>query len=546
MNIVFCPCQHFADGGVCLTEKKVLWLTGFFIAFAFILELRMVRIMCGDYYEKAEKQTVKSINISTGRAEITDCNLKKITGTEDMIKALITTQTDLQDIFENIREQDREKFYNRIQNETKVVVNLVNPVETDNIYTTTKRYSSQNIAQHLIGYTDIDGNGIAGIEKAMDSRLKDKGEQITLYFNVNGNGIIYGDIRSKVSENARVLSLTIDNALQRLCESVAREYIPNGSIVVIESETGKIRALASTPVYDANNIVSYLDGENSPLVNKALQAYEPGSVVKPLWAAAFLENGIDKEKLYECKGYTEVNGHVYHCANNNAHGVINMEQALVLSCNCYFVDTQIKNKGFIQKQLANQVNFGQALRLCDNYYTKSGTFPAADKMDNAGVQSTASFGQGDFLVSPVHIAAYMNIFANDGVYVYPQVTEGIFDYTTGEQKENLYNFKAKRVISSRTAETVKKMLNRVVQQGNGGRAMPEYMSAGGKTGTAQTGKTKENGEEVFVSWFCGFYPGNNPEYTICVTMYDGGESSYSTTPVFKKICDELYYLRYAG
>ena len=75
--------------------------------------------------------------------------------------------------------------------------------------------------------------------------------------------------------------------------------------------------------------------------------------------------------------------------------------------------------------------------------------------------------------------------------------------------------------------------------------MPEYLSAGGKTGTAQTGKIKETGEEIFVSWFCGFYPGNNPEYTVCITMYDGGESSYSTTPVFKKICDELYYLRYA-
>jgi len=529
-----------------LTEKKLLCLTGIFIGFAFILQLRMVRIMCSDYYEKAEKQTVKSINISTGRAEITDCNLKKITGTEDMIKALITTQTDLQDIFENIREQDREKFYNRIQNETKVVVDLVNPVDSDNIYTTSKRYSSQNIAQHLIGYTDIDDNGLTGIEKAMDSRLKDKGEQITLYFNVNGNGIIYGDVRSKVAENPQVLSLTIDNSIQRLCESVAREYIPNGSIVVMETATGKIRAMVSTPVYDANNIPAYLDDENSPLVNKAIQVYEPGSVIKPLWAAAYLENGVNKEKLYECKGYTEVNGHVYHCANNNAHGMINMEQALILSCNCFFIDTRIEDKGFIQKQYANQVNFGTALSLCENYYTRRGTFPSGEKMNNAGVQSTVSFGQGDFLVSPVHITAYMNIFANNGVYVHPQITEGMFDYFTGEKTENLYNCNAKRVISSQTAEAVKIMLNQVVQQGNGGRAIPEYLSAGGKTGTAQTGKTKENGEEVFVSWFCGFYPGNNPEYTICITMYDGGESSYSTTPVFKKICDELYYLRYAS
>ena len=303
--------------------------------------------------------------------------------------------------------------------------------------------------------------------------------------------------------------------------------------------------MASTPVYDANNVVNYLNEKNSPLVNKALQAFEPGSVIKPLWAAVFLENGADKNRLYECKGYTEVNGHIYHCANNNAHGIINMEQALVLSCNCYFVDSQIKNKGFIQKQMANQVNFGNSLTLCENYETKQGTFPLAEKMKNAGVQSTVSFGQGDFLVTPVHIASYMNIFANKGVYVYPQIAEGMYLCSTGRKTENLYVYDSKRVISRPVAETVKQMLIQVVQQGNGGRAMPEYLSAGGKTGTAQTGKTKETGEEIFVSWFCGFYPGNNPEYTVCITIYDGGESSYSTTPVFKKICDELYYLRYA-
>ena len=64
-----------------MTEKKLIFIVAAFISFAFILELKMVDIMCSDYYEKAEKQTVKSIKISTGRAEITDCNLKKITGT---------------------------------------------------------------------------------------------------------------------------------------------------------------------------------------------------------------------------------------------------------------------------------------------------------------------------------------------------------------------------------------------------------------------------------------------------------------------------------
>ena len=180
-----------------MTEKRLLVLICCTLMFAFVLEIKMVKIACCDYYEKAEKQTVKSIELSTGRRDITDCNLRKITGTENQIKALITQQTNLQDIFENIKDEDREKFYTRITNERRVVVNLENPVNTDTIYTTTRRYSSSNLAQHLIGYTDTDGNGIAGIERAFDSILKNKGEKITLHFKVNGKGDIYGDVWSE-------------------------------------------------------------------------------------------------------------------------------------------------------------------------------------------------------------------------------------------------------------------------------------------------------------------------------------------------------------
>ena len=523
-----------------MKEKRLVILACAFLAFAFVLELQLTNIMCSDYYQKAEAQNVRSVEVSTGRADIVDCNLEKITGTEDQVKALITAQTDLQRIFENIRPQDREKFYQQVKNQSQVVVNLVNPVQSDTIYTTSKRYSSHNLAQNLIGYTDIDGNGIAGLEKVFDDKLKDKGEQITVYFNVNGNGDIYGDVYSQVSEGSRVLSLTIDNSLQKLCEDIAKENIVNGSIVIMETESGKIKAMASAPTYDANNIADYLERENSPLLNKALQCYEPGSVIKPLWAALALEEGYNKDRLYTCKGYTTVDGHTYHCANDTAHGTIDMEGALINSCNCYFIDMVLKDKDFVMKQMANQVSFGEKIQLCDGFSTNEGYFPRVRRLKNTGMQSSVSFGQGDFLVSPVHIAAYMNMIANDGVYVSPQIAMGIYDAQTGRVSENLYEYNRKRVISSESARQIKDMLVQVVRQGARGRRQPEHLSAAGKTGTAQTGKTADDGHEIFTAWFCGFYPVSRPKYTICVCMYDGGESSVSTTPIFKEICDEIY------
>ncbi len=528
-----------------MTEKRLLIVFCSFFAFAVIVQAKMVTLMCSGYDVLAEKQTVRTVDISTGRADIADCNLNKITGTQSRIKAFITNETDLQNIYRNIREQDRPKFYRRIQQQRQVVVDLTAPLQTDTIYTTTHRYTATNLAQHLIGYLDLDNNGLTGIEKAYNDILKDNGEKIAVHFNVNGNGDIYGDIYSTASQNSQLLSLTIDNSMQRLREGIAKENIPNGCIVIMESATGKIRAMASTPSYNANNVVDYLNGENSPMVNKSLQCYEPGSVIKPLWAAMLLEQGFDKNKIYYCHGYTTVNGHTYHCANNRAHGQLDMRQALVVSCNCYFIDRVTADKGFSMWLSANQVEFGNSLPVCDGISTSAGNFPDVEKIENMGVQSSACFGQGDFRVSPIHIAAYMNIFANNGVYVYPQVVQGIYAENTGVEIQSIYTYNSKRVISPQTAKTVKDMLVQVVQEGAGERAKPTFLSAGGKTGTAQTGKTNENGEEIFTAWYCGFYPADNPEYVICITSYDGGESTYTTAPLFKKVCDSIYYLKYA-
>ena len=310
----------------------------------------------------------------------------------------------------------------------------------------------------------------------------------------------------------------------------------------MESNTGKIKAMVSTPFYSANDVASALNEENSPLVNKALHSFESGSVVKPLWGAVLLENGYNPGRIYNCTGTTEINGHEYHCANNTAHGEVDMEKALVVSCNCYFINAYTENKAFSFYQMAKNLSFGEKLLLTREYGTKSGYFPAVEELEDLGQLASVSFGQGKMLVTPVHIAAYMNTFATGGIYVYPQITEGIYNADTKDIVTNLYSYSEKRVITQKTAARIKQMLEKVVVDGAKGRAKPEYLSAGGKTGTAQTGKYTENGDEILTAWFCGFYPYDNPKYTICITIYNGGESTRTAAPIFKKICDSLYYL----
>lgn len=531
-----------------MTEKRLIMLVAAFTFFAFLIELNMVYInISGKYYSKAQTQQYREFAIDDGRGVITDINFNNITNTTTAYRTLVTAyDDDLQQVFNVLTEGEKRTFEDNIKYNKNFVADITEQLTDRTVYETTDRYSDFNIAQHLIGYTDSSGNGITGLEKVFDSQLQNAAEVRYIQANINGYGQIvnYSEQRKTANETKtpQILALTIDNTIQRLCEGIAQEYIPNGAIVVMESKTGKIKAMVSTPFYSANNVAASLDEDNSPLLNKALQAYEPGSVIKPLWASVLLENGYNSERIYSCTGTIEINGHEYHCNNDKAHGTIDMEQALVVSCNCYFINAYVNNKDFFYSQMGDMLNFGENIELTSGYMTAAGYFPTREELQNLGQLASVSFGQGKLLLTPVHIAAYMNIFANKGVYVYPQITQGFYNANTKELITNLYNLNEKQVISSESADKIKSMLKNVVEQGASERALPRFLSGGGKTGTAQTGKYDENGKEILTAWFCGFYPYENSQYTICITMYNGGESTYTAAPVFKKICDSLYYI----
>lgn len=531
-----------------MTEKRILMLFIFFTIFAFFIQWNMVYInISGKYYTDAKSQQFKSVYITDGRAEITDNNFKSITNTQVQLKAFVTSnQSDLQSVFEALKEKDKKQFYKNLESRKNFIVDVNKPIHNELIFEGTNRYSDFNIAQHLIGYVNSDGIGVAGLEKAFEGELKNSSQRVLLNMELNGYGEVLNIDRhiesANSTVNSKIMVLTIDNTIQRICEAIAKEYIPNGSIVVLESKTGKVKAMVSTPFYNANNLQSYLTQENSPLMNKALQAYEPGSVIKPLWAAVLLENGYNPNSKYECVGYIDVNGHIYHCANDVAHGTVDMEKALVVSCNCYFVNSRIKEKAFKFSQMAESLNFGKSIELARNYYTAQGYFPSLDEISNLGQLSSVSFGQGKFLLTPIHVAGFMNIFANEGRYIVPQVAQGIYNAENKELITNLYNLQQKQVIGPAVADKIRGMLNVVATEGAKGRSKPTYLTAGGKTGTAQTGKINEDGSEIFTAWFSGFYPSDAPQYTICISMYNGGESTRTAAPIFQKLCDSLYYL----
>ena len=101
-----------------------------------------------------------------------------------------------------------------------------------------------------------------------------------------------------------------------------------------------------------------------------------------------------------------------------------------------------------------------------------------------------------------------------------------------------------RIISQETADAIRTDMVSVVSNGTGIYANPENMGAGGKTASAQTGIYDDNGEEIVHAWFAGFFPEEDPKYTVVVLKEGGGEGSYTAAPIFKEIADSLYYYLY--
>ena len=136
----------------------------------------------------------------------------------------------------------------------------------------------------------------------------------------------------------------------------------------------------------------------------------------------------------------------------------------------------------------------------------------------------------------------MNAIAAGGTYRAPCFLERVFSESTGETVKRLDTVQARTACSPKTAAALCAMLTAVVEQGIGGEAKPAYSTAAGKTGTAQTGRYDENGKEYKDLWFAGFYPAQQPQYTIVVMQDDQITAKYSSAAIFSRVCDALYLL----
>jgi peptidoglycan glycosyltransferase len=315
----------------------------------------------------------------------------------------------------------------------------------------------------------------------------------------------------------------------------------NGAVVAIEPDTGKILAMVSKPDFDPNQISTLWDSlindsTSSVLLNRATQGlYPPGSTFKILTTLAYMRQqpGSYRDFSYDCDSQLTVDDVTINCYNSNVHGQEDLKSAFAHSCNTAFASIGLELDGDEFKDLCESFLFNKALPTSLMHST---SVFELDSSSSYGEQMTTAIGQGDTLVTPLHMALIAATVANDGVMMRPYLVDHIEAYdgtTVSTTKASKY----KRLMTSEEARILQDYMTETVQSGTA-TALGWYgFTAAGKTGSAEY---VSNGYEGTHSWFVGYSNTEDPDLVVAVIAEDGGTGSETAVPIAAQIFQTYY------
>lgn len=495
-------------------------------------------ITCGKYKNTALNQGSCTISDSLQNGCIYDCSFNKLICSEEINLCAVNPESDaIAEILPHVT--DKKDFYSKL----KYGKPFICETDTDKfkspnitVLKSFRRYSENQTARHIIGYT-AEGKGICGLELSYDTFLRSFESQNTVKYKTDGNGDVL-EGREKEIETAEDIKAgvvtSIDSEIQKICEDSAKN-IKKGALVVMDIKTGEIKAIASFPSYDTDNLAAALNDENSPLLNRALCSYNAGSVFKLLICQCAVESGISDNYTYNCTGSENVSGQIFRCHKKSGHGYQDMKTAVANSCNTYFIRLGSKISSERLLETAEKIGFGSEIRLADRLYTDSGNLPSYEELELPAEKANFSFGQGKILVNPIQITQMICGIANDGIMPSAVLVKGItYD---GINIENTNEPVMNEIMSADTAKLLQEFMTSAVTEKSN--AWSDKVKISAKTSTAQTGNYDENGNELCHAWVSGYFPSDNPQYAMTVLVENGGYGNESASPILKECAEKI-------
>ena len=410
-------------------------------------------------------------------------------------------------------------------------------------------YPFDDLASKVLGFTGSDNQGIIGLEVKYEDYLK--GEDGIIYTITDARGVEIdkeGENRKEpIPGNDLYISMdfNIQSYATQLCEQVMEAKEADAvSMLVMNPKNGEILAMVNLPEFHLNDPFTLLtegeatqDALNQMWRNGVINdTYEPGSTFKIITATAALEAGaVTVNDTFSCPGFIIVEDRKIRCHKTSGHGGENFIQATMNSCNPVFVDVGLRLG--VDKYYSYFQQFGLKDKTGVDLPGEAGTI--MHKKENMGLVelATVSFGQS-FQITPIQLATTVSSIINGGNRITPHFGVEARDADGNIVETFTYPVK-KGIVSKETSETMRMILEQVVENGGGQKAKIEGFSIGGKTATSQT---LPRGSGKYISSFLGFYPANDPQVLALVVInnpkgiYYGGQIA---APVVKKLFENI-------
>lgn len=558
-----------------IKKTFIFWLfLGFalLVLFSFALTLNFQIIQHKKFTLLAQRNKYFSISISSQRGVIYDRNMNQLVENileEDLIcqKSKIATLPYPEKIYRNLAEildKDVEEIKTLINSskEDRVIIKenvdyqaaiLIDgmPEEFSGCevtYNVKRNYQEGPIFSHIIGYFRESGQSY-GLEQSYNEILQSQKGEILQERDAKGNIISEQVVKFPKPGNSLVLYLDKDlqeKIYQTLTEKMRDFGVKRGVAVAMDPKTGGILAMVSIPSFD-NNLFSrgitqkqwqeLINDPNHPLLNRVIGGrYPTGSTIKPLVAAAALQEGIINENTkIDCKGEIVVDNPWYPdkpwiFQDWMVHGITDVKKAIAQSCNVFFYTVGGGYKDFkglgvekIKKYL-KLFGWGEGLDIdlagevvgfIPDPEWKKEHFNPPGNIWYPGDTYNLSIGQGYILIPPIEVVTAFAAIANGGTLLKPQLVKAIIDENYNLVKEFAPKIIRQGFINPRNLEVVKEGMRGAVTYGSATILNDLPVKAAAKTGTAETGR-----EGYYHNWITVFAPYDDPQIVLTVMVED--------------------------
>ena len=538
---------------------------------------RLVYLMCfrsDYYYKKAKELHEREREIKAARGEILDAKGKVLASnrtvcTISVIHSQIKEPEKVIALLSEKLKIDEAEVRKRVEKISSIEIVKTNVekstgdeirecslagVKVDEDYK--RYYPCGSLASKVIGFTGGDNQGIIGLEVKYEEVLRGQPGKILTTTDARGVEIDkLGETREKPIEG-KSLIISLDVNIQEFAQQSALKVMEEKqaervSILLMNPQNGEIYACVNVPEFDLNDPFTLNadvdtsglnEQEKQDLLNQMWRnpclndTYEPGSTFKIITMSAGLEAGVvSVNDRFFCPGYKLVDDRRIHCARRTGHGSQSFVEGAQNSCNPVFIEVGLRLG--VENYYHYFKKFGLLKKTGVDLPGEAGTI--MHKMENMGnvELATVAFGQS-FQITPIQLATTVSSLLNGGRRITPHFGVSILssDGTSGRKLE--YPVET-GIISEKTSETVRGILEKVVSEGSGRNARIEGCTVGGKTATSQTLPRSAN---RYISSFLGFMPAEDPQILGICIIHDPQGVYYGGTiaaPVIKNIFEAV-------